>query len=100
MAILAMTKILFIFLCVSPICAFAEGVENIQLKIILGNDVVMAKLEDNPLTRQLLEMSPLPLKMEDYAGSEKIAYLPHKLDTTGAKHGLDPQKGDIALFEP
>lgn len=81
-------------------CASAEGAERIHLEIIVGNDIIMGELEDNTITRQLLELSPLELKMEDYAGSEKIAYPPRKLNTAGAKNGLDPKTGDLALFAP
>lgn len=87
-------------LCAFLFCASVAGAENMQLKIIAGNDIITGELEDNPITRQLLEMGPLELKMEDYAGSEKIAYPPEKLKTGGAKHGLDPKKGDLALFGP
>lgn len=71
-----------------------------QLKIIVGNNIITGWLDSNPVTQQLLELSPLTLKMEDYAHSEKIAYPPRKLNTTGVRHGLDPKKGDLALFGP
>lgn len=43
---------------------------------------------------------PLTLTLEDYAGTEKIAYLPKKLTIEGAPEGYDPSPGDIAYYAP
>ncbi len=45
-------------------------------------------------------MLPLTLPFEDYAETEKIAYLPGKLTTQTAPEGIDPQVGDIAYYAP
>ncbi|GAB7216701.1 cyclophilin-like fold protein [Dickeya oryzae] len=45
-------------------------------------------------------MLPLTLKLEDYAGTEKIAYLPRKLTTQGAPAGIDPDVGYLTYYAP
>ena len=45
-------------------------------------------------------MLPMTLTLEDYAATEKIAYPPRKLSTTGAAPGSDPSVGDIAYYAP
>ena len=45
-------------------------------------------------------MLPLSLPLEDYAATEKIAYLPRKLVTSGAPAGIDPAVADIAYYVP
>jgi hypothetical protein len=38
--------------------------------------------------------------LEDYAGTEKISYLPRRLSTEGAPAGSDPSVGDITYYAP
>jgi hypothetical protein len=38
--------------------------------------------------------------LDDYAATEKIAYLPKKLSTAGAPAGADPTVDDIAYHGP
>jgi hypothetical protein len=42
----------------------------------------------------------LPITLEDYASTEKIAYMPRKLSTAGAPAGVDPAVGDITYYAP
>jgi hypothetical protein len=55
--------------------------------------------QDNPTVRDLLARLPLTLNLEAFAGREKIAYLPHKLNVSGSP-GADPQDGDLIYFAP
>jgi hypothetical protein len=43
---------------------------------------------------------PLTLILEDYASTEKIAYLTRKLSEEGAPAGVDPSVGDITYYAP
>ncbi|CAD6558147.1 hypothetical protein LMG28727_06541 [Paraburkholderia kirstenboschensis] len=61
---------------------------------------VTASLEDNATSRDLIAMLPLTLRLEDFAATEKIAYLPQKLDTAGAPSGIAPDAGDLAYYAP
>jgi len=60
-------------------------------------DVIIG--QDNPAVRDFLSMLPLTLTLEEFAGREKIAYLPRKL-THGDSPGSDPEDGDLIYFVP
>ncbi|WP_457579190.1 cyclophilin-like fold protein [Ensifer adhaerens] len=55
--------------------------------------------EDSPAVRDFLSMLPLTLKLEEFAGREKISYLPRKLKHSGSP-GSDPKDGDLIYFVP
>jgi hypothetical protein len=54
---------------------------------------------DSPATRDFLSMLPLTITLEEYAGREKISYLPRELKYEGSP-GTDPQDGDLIYFTP
>jgi hypothetical protein len=54
---------------------------------------------DNPTTRDLLSMLPLTLSVEEFAGREKISYLPGELETAGSP-GWDAANGDLIYYVP
>ncbi|MEV8176366.1 cyclophilin-like fold protein [Microbacterium sp. NPDC079176] len=53
--------------------------------------------EDNPAVRDFLAMLPLELTVEEFAGAEKIAYLPRELSYEGSP-GSDPEDGDLIYY--
>lgn len=53
--------------------------------------------EDSPAVRDFLSMLPLQVPFEEFAGREKIAYLPRELNHTGSP-GSDPEDGDLIYF--
>ena len=55
--------------------------------------------EDNPTVRDLLSRLPVTMKLEEYAGREKIGYVTPKLATEGSP-GSDPEDGDLIYFVP
>jgi hypothetical protein len=55
--------------------------------------------QDNPAVRDFLSMLPLTLKLEEFAGREKIGYLPRKLAYSGSP-GSDPEDGDLIYYVP
>ncbi|MFI7705544.1 cyclophilin-like fold protein [Nonomuraea sp. NPDC049480] len=55
--------------------------------------------QDNAAVRDFLSMLPLTLTFEEFAGKEKISYLPRKLDYSGSP-GSDPEDGDLIYFIP
>jgi hypothetical protein len=60
----------------------------------------MATLADNKTAQDFVSLLPLTLTLEDYAGTEKISYLPQKLSTNDAPPGSDPAIGDITYYAP
>jgi hypothetical protein len=55
--------------------------------------------KDNPAVRDFLSLLPLTLKLEEFAGREKIGYLPRKLELDGSP-GSDPEDGDLIYYVP
>lgn len=55
--------------------------------------------EDSPAVRDFLAMLPLTLTLEEFAGREKIAYLPRDLVHAGSP-GSDPEDGDLIYYIP
>ena len=55
--------------------------------------------EDNPAVRDFLSMLPLTITVEEFAGREKISYLPRELRHHGSP-GSDPENGDLIYFVP
>jgi hypothetical protein len=71
-----------------------------KIRLILNSQTLQATLHDNPSARDFYNLLPLRLTLEDYAATEKIAYPPRKLSTTGAPEGFTPSVGDIAYYAP
>lgn len=55
--------------------------------------------QDNPAVRSFLSMLTLTLTVEEFAGREKIAYLPRELEHRGSP-GSDPEDGDLIYYVP
>lgn len=77
-----------------------ERTDSMKIRITLEDTVITATLTDSQTTRDLASLLPLTLTLEDYAGTEKISYLPRKLSTEDAPPGSDPSVGDITYYAP
>jgi len=73
---------------------------DVRIRLSFDGKVAIVKLRDNPTSRDLLGRLPLELALSDYAGTEKIAYLPSKLPTEGAPAGFEPSAGDVTYYAP
>lgn len=74
--------------------------KNARIKIKIMDKELIAVMEDNPTTKDLLNMLPLTMSFKDFSGAEKISYPPNKLSTEKAPEGYTPKKGDIACYSP
>jgi len=79
--------------------AIAER-SSMKIRLIIDGRPVSATLLDNPTARDFFSLLPITLTLEDYAGTEKIAYLARKLTEQDAPAGLDPAVGDITYYAP
>lgn len=77
-----------------------KGNNMYQIQIKLDDAAITARLDDSPTVRDFIARLPMTVKLEDYAATEKITYLPDKLTTEGAPDGIDPAVGDIAYYAP
>ncbi|MEV0977701.1 cyclophilin-like fold protein [Streptomyces sp. NPDC049915] len=50
--------------------------------------------------RDLAELLPLTLDLEDVHRTERIGYPPRELDTSGAPEAAKPRVGDLAYYSP
>ncbi|WP_264346808.1 cyclophilin-like fold protein [Rheinheimera sp. MM224] len=75
-----------------------QNVYNIQIE--LDGAVISATLDDNPTVRDFIARLPLTVELKDYAPTEKVGFLPHKLSTQNAPPGSTPVVGDISYYAP
>ena len=71
-----------------------------KIRLRTNGTTVTATLIDNATSRDFLLLLPLTLTLEDYAATEKIAYLPKKLSAADAPPGFNPSAGDITYYAP
>ncbi len=71
-----------------------------RIRLIVEDTVITATLTDSETARDFTSLLPLTLTLEDYAGTEKISYLPRRLSIEGAPVGSDPSVGDITYYAP
>lgn len=74
--------------------------ETMKIRMTMAGKIITASLEESDSARDFFAMLPLTLPLEDYAETEKIAYLPGKLTTQDAPKGIDPNVGDICYYTP
>ena len=77
-----------------------DNSKQYKIKIMIGDNSLTATLDDSPTTRDFIALLPLDLTLEDYAGMEKISYLPKKLSKDDSPAGCDPSVGDITYYAP
>ena len=71
-----------------------------KIRIKIEHTELTATMVDSKTTRDFVALLPLTLTLEDYAGTEKISYLPKRLSTEDAPAGSDPSVGDITYYVP
>ncbi|BCQ28176.1 hypothetical protein NK8_63650 (plasmid) [Caballeronia sp. NK8] len=72
----------------------------VKIRFVLNGTLVTGRLDDNATSRDFVAMLPLPLRLVDFAATEKIAYLPRRLNTDGTPSGIVPYAGDVTYYEP
>jgi hypothetical protein len=78
----------------------SNGEHSMQIRFIFDNRTVTATLKDSASSSDFVGQLPLTVDLEDYAGKEKIAYLPSKLTREGAAVGTSAKMGDISYYAP
>lgn len=81
-----------------PARTSARQADTVKIRLTVNGKAVTATLIDSAAAGDFLALLPLTLTLEDYAATEKIAYLPRKLSTAGAPAGFDPSTGDITYY--
>jgi len=83
-----------------PSTELSRGTNTMKIRLTINGKAISATLLTNGAAKDFLSLLPMTLTLDDYAATEKIAYLPRKLSTTGAPPGSDPSVGDIAYYAP
>jgi hypothetical protein len=83
-----------------PSRATHPEIQTMKIRLTTNGKSTTATLIDSPTTREFVALLPMTLKLDDYASTEKVAYLPEKLTTQSAPAGIDPDVGDIAYYAP
>lgn len=78
----------------------SEGKAPVTIHLAVDGHRVEATLNDSATARDLATLLPLTLQMEDFHQTERIAYPPRKLDTSGAPDAATPKAGDLAYYAP
>ena len=71
-----------------------------QIRVTIGDTILIGRLWDNTTARDLIAQLPLTLAFRDFNGLEKISQLPRKLSMDGVPAGDDPSPRDIGYYAP
>lgn len=69
-----------------------------RLRCRFGDQDFTYALIDNSTTRDLIDMLPLALSIEDFSTNEKLAHLPRRLNEGGLADFDDEAPGDLCYF--
>ena len=75
-------------------------INSMKISIKVNDKIVTATMIDSKATTDFINLLPLQLTLEDYAGTEKVSQLPKKLSTDDSPAGSDPSIGDITYYAP
>ncbi len=71
-----------------------------DIRVTIDGKPVDATLNDSPAAHDLASLLPLTLGLEDFHGTERIAYPPRKLTTENAPEPQAPKTGDLTYYAP
>lgn len=72
----------------------------VRVQMTFDGGEAVVTLADSPTVRSFLKQLPMTVVCSDFAGAEKIFYLPERLATEAADAGYDPRIGDFACYGP
>lgn len=93
-----MKKAILLSLLLSTM-AFVEE-SGMKIHVIAIGETLAATLANGEAAKDFYEMLPLELELSDYAGEEKISYLPRKLNTSREPEAVATAVGDINYYAP
>lgn len=71
-----------------------------SIRIVIGGQVLNARLWDNPAAQSLIVQLPLTLDFSDYGGQEVLADLPQPLTMDAMPAGESAPEGTIGYYAP
>lgn len=84
-----------------PTAGAGQGAIHLKVRLTtVDGKIITATLNDSATAQDFAALLPLTLSLDDYAATEKIAYLPRRLSTAGVPDGFTPSVGDITYYAP
>lgn len=77
-----------------------EDGRQVKIRLSFGKAEATVIMDNHPACQDFLSLLPLTLTFEDYNGTEKISYLPRKLNTQGSPSSCKPSVGTFAYYAP
>lgn len=77
-----------------------QASDETPIRIVLGDQVLEARLWDNPAAQSLIDQLPLTLDFSDYGGQEVLARPPQPLTMEGMPAGESAPAGTIGYYAP
>jgi hypothetical protein len=77
-----------------------DPASTVRIRLIIGDDVATATLEDTAAARDFAAMLPTTIDLHDLLGREKAGRLPRQLDIDRARREFDYQVGELAYWPP
>ena len=77
-----------------------EERRQVKIRLSFGEAEATVIMDNHPASQDFLSLLPLTLTFEDYNGTEKISYLPRKLNTQGSPSRCKPSVGTFAYYAP
>lgn len=74
--------------------------DTLAIALYVGSERFTASLLSNPTSQSLVDQLPFSVKLEDYAGMEKIFYPAEALSQAEAPDGAAPKAGEIHYYAP
>jgi hypothetical protein len=72
----------------------------VRIRLIIGDHVATAMLEDSAAARDFAAMLPMTIDMHDLFGREKAGRLPRELSIDRARWEFDYEVGELAYWSP
>lgn len=73
---------------------------EIPIRIVIGDQMLDARLWNNPAAQSLIDQLPLTLDFSDYGGQEVLATPPQPLTMEGMPSGESAPAGTIGWYAP
>lgn len=70
------------------------------IRLVIGDQIIRARLFDNPAAESLLDQLPLTLEFSDYGRQEVLAEPPRPLTMEGMPAGESAPAGTIGYYAP
>ena len=100
-AFFSVVLVLALGLATAVFAAESEAQERAaRIRLVFDGGEAVVVLDRHPACMDLLSLLPVTLTFEDYNRTEKISYLPRKLETGSSPDRCDPSEGSFTYYAP